>query len=329
MFNESDFCKKQFIDNKIVYKYCNDSDVVMHIAYNINNDFFMQLGVSVTSIFENNKDKHFAIHIFLDSYSNKNLENIKKTAEKYKQNIYIYIMDMKPFENFHIKTKRFSRVTYLRIIMPKILKAYTKKFLYMDADMICLGDITRLKNINLLNKPLAAVSDVQEAVIYRTNFLKMKSGKYFNDGIMWIDIENWERENITEKVFLYQGADPKNFLGQSQDLLNIVIDGNIVFADRKYNQPACEILPEDTIICHFMGRNKPWEMVLFECDNQWRHYLELSYWENISNIMPPKKTKYYHSYKHMAEVMLKRHKYIHMLEAYFWYAILKICKTIK
>lgn len=44
---------------------------------------------------------------------------------------------------------------------------------------------------------------------------------------MWINIDEWIKQQITEKVFSYQGADPKRFKGQTQDLLNLVIEGNM------------------------------------------------------------------------------------------------------
>ena len=331
MFEERLFAENQFVREKIIYEYSQNKIIsdIIHIAYNINEAFFMQLGVSITSILENNKNKNIAIHVFVDEYKQKDLKKIKETAKKYKANIYIYLMDMRPFEEFHIKTKRFSRVTYLRLIMPKILKNITDKFLYMDADMICDGDISVFQNIDLQNKPLAAVSDAQDAVEYRTKFLKMKSGKYFNDGIMWINIRNWEKESVTERAFSYQGADPKRFLGQSQDILNMVLDGNIVFIDRKYNQTAGENITEDTLIYHFVGRCKPWNVVVFKRDRLWRYYLEISLWDNIVGEIPPKTCEHYYDYKYIAEVERERKNYIKMLQFYFWYAVLKISKFIQ
>lgn len=37
------------------------------------------------------------------------------------------------------------------------------------------------------------------------------------------------------KIFSYQGADPSRFSGQSQDIMNLVLDGEIKFIDRRYN----------------------------------------------------------------------------------------------
>lgn len=235
---------------------------LIYVTFNIDDNLFMQMGVTVTSILENNKEKSFYFHIFCDGVSDDNLEKVKQLVEKYQQNFYVYFMDMKPFQTFHIKTRHFSRVTYLRSVMPKILQPLTDKYLYMDADMLCVVDISEITSIDLEGYPFAAASETEEAVKYKTEFLHQKSGKHFNDGLMWVDIAEWEKEQITEKIFSYQGADPNMFSGQSQDIMNFVLDGDIKFIDRRYNGGS----DKGTLIYHFSGKNKPWHMVIGEGD---------------------------------------------------------------
>ena len=322
MFNPEEFAKNQFIKEKINFEFSTNNldKKINHVAFNINDAFFMQMGVTVTSILENNKDKEFCFHIFCDGVSEGNLEKVQWLAEKYKQNFFVYIMDMKPFQAFHIKTRHFSRVTYLRSVMPKILKQFTDKYLYMDADMLCVGDINEITSIDLQGYPFAAASETPQAVKYKTEFLHQKSGKHFNDGLMWIDIAEWEKEHITEKVFSYQGADPSRFSGQSQDIMNLVLDGEILFIDRRYNGGS----DKGTLIYHFSGRNKPWHMVLSEGDKLWRHYLDLSPWESLPNPLPPKTPQHYFNYKLLMQKAWKNKEIFNCLQYMFWYALLKV-----
>ena len=331
MFNPEEFAKNQFILKKVSlehFQFSPKEKGIMHVGFNVNDAYFMQMGVAVTSILESNPGKKFCFHVFCDGYSEASFEKVKQTADKYGQNIYIYVMDMQPFQAFHLKVARFSRVTYLRSVMPKILKPLTDKFLYMDADMICNGDISQIEKIDLKGYPFAAVSESPQAVKYKTEFLHQKSGTHFNDGMMWIDIAKWEEEKITERVFSYQGADPRRFSGQSQDIMNLVLDGEICFTERRFNQYAGENLPEDTVIYHFLGRDKPWEMIAYPCDKLWRHYLDLSVWDSITDPMPPKKGKYYHNYKRLMQLDRKRGNYLSMLSDLFWYSVLKIVYRI-
>ena len=78
MFNQDEFDKNQFILQKIDFDY--DKDRVgkpMHIAFNVNDGFFMQTGVAITSILENNKQKAFCFHIFCDGVSDGNKEKMR------------------------------------------------------------------------------------------------------------------------------------------------------------------------------------------------------------------------------------------------------------
>lgn len=321
MFNPEEFAKNQFILKKLEMNYAgNVQSKHLHIAFNIDDNFFMQCGVTITSILENNKGKAFYFHIFCDGASDGNLEKMRQTMEKYHTRAMIYFMDMAPFQTFHIKTKHFSRVTYLRSVMPKILQPLTDKYLYMDADMICTGDIEEIEKIDLEGYPFAAASETAEAVAYKTSFLHQKSGKHFNDGLMWIDIAEWEKEQITEKVFSYQGADPRRFSGQSQDIMNLVLDGEIKFIDRRYNGGS----DKGVLIYHFTGRNKPWHMVMDEGARQWRHYLDLSVWDSMPDPNPPKTPQHYFNYKSMMNHYRHQGQYGQMLYCCFWYCWLKI-----
>lgn len=293
---------------------------LIYVTFNIDDNLFMQMGVTVTSILENNKEKSFYFHIFCDGVSDDNLEKVKQLVEKYQQNFYVYFMDMKPFQTFHIKTRHFSRVTYLRSVMPKILQPLTDKYLYMDADMLCVVDISEITSIDLEGYPFAAASETEEAVKYKTEFLHQKSGKHFNDGLMWVDIAEWEKEQITEKIFSYQGADPNMFSGQSQDIMNFVLDGDIKFIDRRYNGGS----DKGTLIYHFSGKNKPWHMVIGEGDRLWRHYLDLSPWPSINDPLPPKTPEHYYNYKRLMQIAWDKGDILNALKFMYWYSVLKV-----
>lgn len=305
---------------EFIYQDGNNKLPEMHIGFNINDAFFKPLGAEITSILETNKDIAFNFHVFVDRYADINKVNLQKTAEKYKCNIRLYIMDMSIYQNFHIKVARFSRVTYIRIVMPWILRHYTDHYLYLDSDMICVGSLKQFLSIDLKGKAIGALTYHTPE---RVSFLKMKQDVYFSDGLMWIDVNEWIREKITEKVFDYQGADPKRFKGQTQDLLNLVIDGDMTPIPNLFHHMNKDFSVQGILI-HYSGRDKPWEVVLDEDDELWRHYLDVSFWESMPNPMPPKEPSYYHSFKKLAQVYRKKGETWKEIQCLFWYAILKI-----
>lgn len=298
----------------------NEDRKIMHVCFNINNPFFKPLGAEITSILEVNQDIAFNFHVFVDNYDPQNKVNLQKTAEKYGCNIYLYVMDMSIYQNFHIKVQRFSRVTYIRIVMPWILREYTHKYLYLDADMICVGSLNRFFDIDLEDKAIGALTyDTPE----RVSFLKMKNGVYFSDGLMWINVDEWIRQQVTEKVFSFQGADPNRFKGQTQDLLNIVMDGDIKPIPALFHHLDKDF-SINGILIHYSGRDKPWEIVLDSDDELWRHYLDISFWDSMPNPMPPKTPEFYHSFKKLAQVYRQKGDLLKEVQCIFWYCYLKL-----
>lgn len=325
-FTKEYFVKNNFVKKTYEYKFNNIDKDMLHIAFNIDSNFFMPAGVTITSVLENNPEENLTFHIFADSVKDDDLDRLRKTAEKYKQNCIVYIMDMEPFNNFHIKHARFKKVSYFRLYMPKVLQKMTDKFLYIDADLICMNSIRPFFSLNLNNKVLAVVSDLKEACENYTKFLGLASGQYFNSGVLLIDIKKWNENNITEKCFSYQGVNPEKFNCHDQDVLNLVIDGNAYFIDNKFNYLGVKngVAPQDCIIYHFFGREKPWNIALTKYDKLWRKYLEISFWDNIEQDLPLKEPKNYHNYKYAGDFYFQQGAYLKAFQCYFWYAVLKI-----
>ena len=325
-FTRQYFEKQKIVQKTYEYKYASGDKPMMHIAFNIDINFFMPTGVTITSILENNKDMNFTFHIFTDEADEKDLQKVKQTAEKYKQNCIVYIMDMEPFSHFHIKHARFKRVSFFRLYMPKVLKKVTDKFLYIDADLICINSMRPFMEIDLGDKILAAAADLPEASHMRSTYLGLNSGKYLNSGALWIDVNKWDANNITEKCFAYQGVLAEKFTCHDQDVLNLVMDGDIKFIDDRFNHLGFDgsKVPEGCIIYHFFGREKPWDIALTEYDKLWRKYLEISFWDNIDDPLPPKKPKNYHNYKQAGKFYSKHGETIKAIKCYFWYTVLKI-----
>ena len=160
-------------------------------------------------------------------------------------------------------------------------------------------------------------------------YLKLKTKTYFNDGIMVIDIDEWEKRKITERAFSYQGEPPERFLGHDQDIMNLVLDGDILFLPRIYNQLGGDTEEDDRVIIHWTGRRKPWLMVLTRFDEQWRKYLDISPWDSITNIEPIKKPENYHDFKQWGKIQRSRGNRWGYWVGIFWYSWLRIRYKLK
>ncbi len=332
MLTINDFSANAFVKEE--YSFLNmserDEKKQLAIALNTDSNFLMQVGVVLTSILEQNKDINFQFHVFASEITDNHLKNFEQTSKKYSCDIYIHIMRMEPFSGFHIKHPRFNRVAYIRLYMPKVMKQYCSHFAYIDADMLCIGDMHAYFDINLNGKAVAAVPEIESAAKWLYENLNLKSKRYLNSASLWIDIAKWEDERITERCFAHQNENPKKFHCHDQDILNLVLDGDWVPLPAKFNflhEVASK--DENILLYHFWGRTKPWKVVLSEYDKMWRHYLELSFWPNIDSQFPPKITENYFVYRDAAKYFKNHSLYFDALKCCFWYSVLKIGKYLK
>lgn len=326
-FDEDFFCEDNFVTRKKVYNFLTEplNNDGWHIGYNVNDAYIPAMGVSAISVIENNPGKKIVVHIFSNDCTAENEEKIKEMAKMEKCCCILYTLNMTPFSDFHIKVKRFSYITYGRIYMPKILKKYTSRYLYIDADAICVGNLDELFNYDLQGAIMGAVSEAPKDVQYRAEFLHLKNHKYFNDGIMLIDIDKWEENHITEKCFAYQSEPPTRFLGQSQDIINLVFDGENCFLPPIYNVDSYdESFYSTARIVHWRGRRKPWQMILNKYDSQWRVFNKKSPWPTITNILPVKKPENYHDFKFWGQYQKNRGNRKGYFRGLFWYSLLRL-----
>lgn len=152
-FAEDNFVKKTIdIEAKNQQQATHDK---MHICFNVDKHYFDQLGVMATSVLETNRDLDLVFHVFINEIAEQDLAKLHQLVEKYGQAFHIYLMNMAPFSKFHLLHERYSHVGYFRLYMPKLLKKYTDRFLYIDADMVCLGSLRPFLAIDFQGTPFA------------------------------------------------------------------------------------------------------------------------------------------------------------------------------
>lgn len=90
---------------------------------------------------------------------------------------------------------------YYRAIAPYVLHGKIKRALYLDADILCLGN---LNDLFIMNLP--SVVGVVEDGLGRKSKKKLLLGlgipsheNYFNSGVMLIDIDRYVEEDILTK----------------------------------------------------------------------------------------------------------------------------------
>lgn len=254
-------------------------DNVIHLACALNDSYLTPTGVMLVSMFENNKSRKFHVHVFSGDLNEKSIRALEDVAKRYNAEYTFYPLDDSKFQNLAF-SDRLSSVTYYRDVIPETINPDVEKILYLDGDMIVVGDISPLWNTNLDNYILAAVDDLNAIKSKEFDRLKIpqKYG-YFNSGTWLINRREWVKNNTSYKIFSYTRANKEILKYLDQDAENVILHERRKTLDLKWNQQVCLYLnhsgfdiPDYTqkqlddakyhpVIVHFNGIEKPWHHV--------------------------------------------------------------------
>lgn len=197
-------------------------------------------------------------------------------------------IDKSIFESFHI-SGHIKHSAYYRILAPLILPSNMTKALYLDSDLMLLKDISKLYSMNLEDAIIAAVEDSIEQDDMHMKLLNKVDRRYFNSGVLIIDLVKWREQNITEKVFDYIKENPEKLKYWDQDALNVIFDGRWHSLPYEWNvqtaffdsEKYCESCSNPAIV-HFTTDVKPWHIYsMHPYKAEYMQYRKLTRWKDI------------------------------------------------
>ncbi len=310
-----------------------------HILLCGDKNYIKYCGITLTSVLISNPDENFTFHIFCDDITKEDLEKIKITTEKFNIDINVYYLNanlLKMFSTDMHGNDHISIAAYFRFIAFGELYKYIDKVLYLDSDILVRNNINVFWEKEMNSKCAIVVEDAAG----KDNARRLKTNKYFNSGVMFVDLKTWKIKEYTKKCM--EEATKKVYRFLDQDILNLVLDNDILCIDKKYNfnyslsrlmdkskKPSSEELSGNVVVCHFIGASKPWHswVQCFKAVKEYNDIKEHSEWNDNSIITPfdMKKDKYKYMHK-FARLSKKESNYQEMCYWYFQYAINKILK---
>ena len=261
---------------------------VIPIFFAIDDGYMPFLAVALESLIENSSKKYYySIKVLYTKISEEN----KKKINKYKrENVNIEFVDL----NYYIekvKDKLYTRdyytnTTYFRLFIANLYPQYNKA-IYLDSDIVVLGDIAELYNQDMGDNLIAAAPDdvIQTTKVFQEYAEKVVGvadyRNYFNAGILLMNLDEFRKFDFQNK-FLYLLETIKFTVAQDQDYLNRLCKGKVKIIDKAWDTMPIgnETLEEkDLKIIHYNLADKPW------------HYDNIKYKEYFWKYA--KKTEYY------------------------------------
>lgn len=272
------------------------------IVFAINNTYVKQLATVIASILKCNiSGNRYEFNILSSDISDENKLLLEKYVAKLSNSIssinfidmssVIKNIDLEKYMSRRDDYKYISIETYFRFFIPELFPNY-KKVLYLDADILVFKDLSVLYNEDISRYYAGVIQDtVLEVFIedkniktktkperdYKTYFsekLHKTTDKYFNAGVLLLNLEKIRKENAIEALWNFTiNESPLEF--QDQDVLNSVWEKQVKYVDYKWNtlkdlnwfatqikdkkkQKLLLNIYDNPGIFHYVGSNKPW-----------------------------------------------------------------------
>jgi len=271
----------------------------LDVVFTIDENYIQHFCVACTSLLENSQNIGRVFLIQDIEQDNKNLQiTIDYFRQKYNKEIEKLSLDSKVLENFKI-THHISKATYFRLLLSEILPKDIDSVLFLDSDIVVNGSLDDIMKLDFLREDnihiayqdglndttysskceyyiFAVDHKYDENELLRLREIGFKGDKYFNAGIMYINLKKWRNDNIAKVLIDNATKYNEHLVWWDQDVLNITFDKEWGELDFKFNAFGLDKKNDTQVfrIIHYTGSSKPWH---FRNNHPYKHL----YWKYL------------------------------------------------
>ena len=271
----------------------------MHLLFATNDAYVPHVATTLASIFENNMDMQFVVHIMATEISDDNYKKLKKFVERYHHLLDVKIVNPDDLEIDLSICGKWGIFPSLKLYAAE-LYPNVDKILYIDADMICLGSLKPIESVDMTEYYIAASTDEQGAERHKQRLNLPHDAFYGCAGLVWFNLNKWRKEDVCRKCFNYFNSPANRDIIKwgEQDVLNKVCQGHIYELPIVYNMFSFYWLhhgrnipiryrdnmiehKHNTVIIHYIDSCKPWfKDNQFPLKKYYWQYHQLTPWKN-------------------------------------------------
>jgi lipopolysaccharide biosynthesis glycosyltransferase len=228
-------------------------------------------------LLDHNPDLNFSVVVLVTRTSSEMNEKLHSSFSHYK-NIKIRIEQFNApgLADLPLEKGNYPIEIYARFWVADYFPADVDRVIYLDGDMVIIGKINPLLDIDFGGKMLAAVQIPGSVGPQRLSYDE-KYG-YFNSGVLVINLQRWRNENVCDLLVRTAHELNVKLHDPDQDVLNYCFHDQYIALDYIWNaispffkeMNTLAIPPEqirrvvnNAVIVHFNGTAKPWNYLSF------------------------------------------------------------------
>ena len=244
----------------------NNKNKEIPVFFSTDDNYAPYLDVAIASLIENaSKLYNYRIVILHMGLLPETADTLKRNErERFAVELVDISEDLKNIRSRFKNVYHFSIVTYYRLFIASLFPQYDK-IIYLDCDLVVLGDISELYFTNIGDNILGAgpeqfVQNTPEFRLYAEKALGLDPDGYVNAGVLVINLEQFRKNEIEKKFIDLITKYDFDLLDPDQAYLNYLCEGKIYVLPNSWNKEpiplACE--GKENIV-HYALYKKPWQ----------------------------------------------------------------------
>lgn len=224
----------------------------MNILFSSDDNYARHLGVAMYSLMiHNQKAKKLNFFVVDNHISEDNLSKLKQVVEGFCNSTINFIQ----FDSYAKELQLdmpwpISMSAYARLFAAEMLPKDIDRVLYLDCDMIINHDLSDLWNSDLRGNCIGAVQDQVRSVI-KENVGLCSTDKYFNSGLLLVDLKRWRKLNIGQQALDFIKLHEGRITHHDQGVLNGLLYKEWLRLPLRYNVMTIHYLMKQSDIVKF------------------------------------------------------------------------------
>ncbi|MBE5739137.1 MAG: glycosyltransferase family 8 protein [Clostridiales bacterium] len=236
------------------------------IIFSTDDNYVPFLEITIRSIIDNASKKYnYVINVLNTGLSKERTDKVKLLEnDNFKINFCDISGYVGPMKDKLKNIYHFSLATWYRLFIQSIFPQYDK-VLYLDCDIIVLGDISELYNTKLGDNLLGAarchiVSDHEVFGEYAERFCGVPRRDYLQAGILVMNLAEFRKRDLENKFVYLINKYNFDVIDPDQGYLNAMCYGSVKQLPNGWNKEAIPAPLEGKLnIVHYALYKKPWQ----------------------------------------------------------------------
>ncbi|MCM1514102.1 MAG: glycosyltransferase family 8 protein [Anaeroplasma bactoclasticum] len=262
---------------------------IIPIFFAVDNNYAPFLAVSLQSMLDHaSTDYFYEVYVLTDNMDKEYQEGLNTLNSEKCQLHYVDVNERIQAVGDKLHTRDYySGAIYYRLFIADLFQEYDKA-LYLDADIVVLGDIAQLYQTPIDDKYLGVISDdvVASCDEFR-EYVKDGVGSpvpyYFNSGILVMNLKKMREEDLFGQ-FKSLFTKVKFIIAPDQDYLNVLCRNQVVYVDSNWNKtPQFSKKEEERQIqlIHYKLTQKPWHYPNMQFGEYFWHYAKQTFFYEL------------------------------------------------